>query len=157
MLVPTALTGQGPPCWWFSSRYLSILGGQSDFPGDLSQTQPRRFHFQGMWGPTQMTFVYVFLGVEATHLPWAPCRLQRLVAHPMASAQGTWRGPGQTSCRKGGTYLAGGALGCLWLSGGLLVLGNVGHGSLLAGVTACARNLRCVSPKDAPRGLGSTG
>lgn len=43
--------------------------------------------------------------------------------------------------------LAGGALGCLWLSRGLLVLGNVGHGSLLAGVAACARNLHGVSPK----------
>lgn len=43
--------------------------------------------------------------------------------------------------------MAGGALGCLWLSRGLLVLGNVGHGSLLAGVAACARNLHGVSPK----------
>lgn len=96
--------------------------------------------------------------------PGAHCSLHRLSANPLArlsivtSAQGTWLGPGQANCRqRGGTYLAGGALGCLWLSRGLLILGNVGHGSLLAGVAACAWNRRGVSPKDAPRGLGSAG
>lgn len=138
-----------------------------DLPGDLSQTQHRSFCSQDIWG-----------GLANSHGPWvvipqcgshtpspgAHCSLHRLSAHPLARlsdvapAQGTWLGPGQTNCRRGGgTYLAGGALGCLWLSRGLLVLGNVGHGSLLAGVAACARNLRGVSPKDAPRGLGSAG
>lgn len=48
-------------------------------------------------------------------------------------------------------------LGCLWLSGGLLILRNVGHGSRLVGVAVRAWNLCCANPKDAPRGLGSAG
>ena len=99
----------------------------------------------------------LFLNVGAAHLSQASANaLARLGT--VASAQGTWLGPGQASRRQGGgTYLAVGALGCLWLSGGLLILRNVGHGSLLTGVAAGARNLCCVSPKDAPRGLGSAG
>lgn len=72
-----------------------------------------------------------------TPSPATHCSLHGLSANPLArlgtvaSSQGARLGPSQANRRQGGgTYLAGGALGCLWLSGGLLILGNVGHGSL---------------------------
>lgn len=105
----------------------------------------------------QRNFVCLLLSAGAAHLSQVLANTLASLG-TVASVRGAWLRPGKASCRRGGgTYLAAGALGCLWLSGGLLVLRDVGHGGLLTGVAAGARNLCWVSPKDAPRGLGSAG